>query len=235
MSDTNSIEDLLAELNGESKNTASEYAKETTEVETTETVETPETDTSVVDDLLIGSVEVPEPQPVKKRGRPKGSTKKAAEAKSPEPVVETPEIEVSVETAEVSEPSTPVSEATVATNVITINEDTNLTSEYKPKDIYILAEAQILNGHVYRRGQKITFVKGDKFYNSQLDRNGFNWLDIVDDLDAQYAKFGRVLVQPDSWDGIPIGSTENIDHPGIALAVSKLAQEEYKRNGVPFN
>lgn len=182
--------------------------------------------------LLVGenSEEEP-PAPVKKpRGRPKGSTKaKTAAKKVEEKVAE----EISEPVVEAEKSTEPVDEA--STDVVSGETDENTLADGATRDIYILSDAQILNGHTYRLGQKITFTVGDKFYNSQFDRDGKNWLDHIDDPAYQYAHFGRLIVRADSWDGVPFGSTEGINNPALALAIAKIAQEEHERNGRPFN
>lgn len=239
-----SLDDLMAELNGDDSKDAPEAEKVEETVTETPEPEKPVGDTPKEEDplegLLVGEDPQPQPEPVKpKRGRPKGSTnKKKTPAKAE--TTEASKTETVEETKVESEEAKAIEAATVPNNsadnaeaTVVVNADAS--AEGEPKDIYILSEAQIFNGHVYRRGQKITFRKGDKFYNSQTDRNGDNWLDVVDDPEAQYAKFGRLIVQPDRWAGIPIGSTENISHPGLALALAAIAQAEHDRNGVPFN
>lgn len=199
--------------------------------------------------LLVGEKEEPQPEPVKKpRGRPKGSTKaktaaakkaeEPAAAEAPTPVV----TDEAPQPAPVVEPdnSTPSANGIVIDNVdsltsFTIGKAVEDSLAPKSRDIYLVADSQILNGHVYRKGQKITFTKGDKFYRSQTDRNGNNWLDHVDDPDYQWSYFGRIVVRPDNWEGTPFGSTEGITNPALILAIAQIAQEEYKRNGVPYN
>lgn len=243
------IEELLNDL-GLSDDLASE------ELPTEEVVEEAEVDTpavlddTILDDLIETEKETePLPEPVKpRRGRPKGSTnKKKVETAKEEPKVEPVKEEPKVETKEevVEEVPVNVPEEETVEEVKTETADENVEEQVKPvrvattsteaRDFYILSECQIINGHPYRRGQKITFTKGDKFYESQTDRNGNNWLDLIDDYEAQYAHFGRVMVEPDRWSGIPFGSTEGIDHPALALAISNFAKSEIERNGQPFN
>lgn len=242
MSEEKSLDELMAELQAGEVVKPTETAKEEpvkAQVEAPKVeapkVETPKekavepeapaevkVETDPLEGLLVGEAVVPEPEPVKKRrGRPaKSATAKKEAAVEAAPETKTVEVKDATPAVQVTEEDIKAEIAPEAPAV--------------PKDIYILAEAQIFNGHVYRRGQKITFTVGDKFYNSQFDREGKNWLDIVDDLEAQYAYFGRVIVEPDRWSGIPLGSTEGVQHPGIALALAKIAQEEYERNGTPF-
>lgn len=255
MSDV-SIEALMAELESDDTPETPEADAETPEPEKVEepvaeeVVPEPEKTAEVesedpLEGLIVGATEEPKPSP-KKRGRPKGSTnaKKKAEA-----VVEAVVEEVTTSETDVDDTPmalafeqiivTPTPQpvntntATVSTPKVTSKKDT--ADSVGSKDIFILSDTQILNGHVYRRGQKITFQKGDKFYNSQTDRHGNNWLDLVDDPEAQFAYFGKLIVQPDHWTDTPLGSTAGINHPGLALALAKIAQEEFERNGTPFN
>lgn len=258
MSDA-SLDDLLAELNG----TDSDAPAETPEAdETPMALSTPEPEAAAdekveesaeatadpLEGLLVGEKEEPQPEPVKKpRGRPRGSTKAKTAAKKVEEEKPADVQDETPATPVVEAPSQPdntasASDGTVNIESVSINAPvavgalpTGSTSIGQSRDIYLVADSQIFNGHIYRRGQRITFTKGDKFYNSQTDRNGVNWLDHVDDLEWQYAHFGRILVKPDTWDETPIGSTEGIHHPGLALAIAQAAQLEIKRNGVPFN
>lgn len=186
---------------------------------------TPEKVEDPLEGLLVGESETLDPEPIpeapvkRKRGRPaKSATPKKDETPTKKSEETKPDSETEPEVVQASEEEIKAEVAPA-----------------KPKDIYITADTQIFNGVPYRRGQKITFTVGDRFYNSQYDRDGKNWLDFVDDLDAQFAYFGRVVVEPNHWSGIPIGSTEGISHPGIALALAKIAQEEYERNGTPYN
>jgi len=227
--DLDDLDALLAELDAPTK------------VETPTEEVVVENDTpAVLDDLLIGEEKVEEPAPVKKRGRPK--KEKVEEPVTEKEIVPEDAVKESVEeviSEVVAEIATVVEESIVndvprnSSGLPLVPEGVS-TEVSEPQDIYILNDAQIINGNTYRRGQKITFTVGDKFYHSQTDRNGVNWLDFVRDPEAQYAYFGKILVEADQWSGIPLGSVEGITHPGIALAVSKYAQEEYKRNGKPF-
>lgn len=210
----------------------------------------PQKGEDALDGLLVGEKPEPLPEPVKKpRGRPKGSTTKAKtaaakKAEEPTPVVteeapaDTPVVDAEPQVAPVQPDNSANTTSAVISPKITINntvgEPKVQTGDSETRDIYLETDAQILNGHVYRRGQKITFKKGDKFYNSQTDRNGKNWLDHIDDLDYQYAYFGKIIALP-KWDELPLGSTEGIKNPALALLVAKIAQEEYERNGVPYN
>lgn len=217
-----SLDDLMAELGIESTDTSEKSSTEKVEVQE-EVAAVAEAKTDPLEGLVVGATEVPEPAPVKKpRGRP---AKKAAAPKAePVEVVEVP--------VEPTAPE-PVEVATVEAEVTEVPTKADEAGEVR--DIYILQDSQIINGAIYRKGQKITYTVGDKFYNSQTDRNGDNWLDLVRDPEAQYAYFGRLVVEADHWSGIPLGSVDGINHPGLALAISKFAREEYERGGAPLN
>lgn len=232
---TNSLEDLMADLG------MSSAASETKETKTVE----PE----VVEEKVEQEVTKPADAPKKPRGRPR-----KVKEEVPAVVEETKESDTtfldalvvgSEDIPPMPKPAnikvevtniTSVPETTVAPSVVELTEvDKVAASTSEPIDIYILKDSQIIDGNIYHRGQKITFVKGDKFYQSQTDRFGKNWLDIVDDVEAQYAYFGRQIVEAHKWSGIPMGSLDGIEHPGLALAINNFAREELERNGKPFN
>lgn len=223
-----SIEELMAGLgiSGLDEEPKKEEPQETTPAEKEEV-----TPADVVEELLVEVKDEPLPEPAKKRrGRPPKA--KSEEPPKEEKVEAKSEVEITPVPEVTSEEPTNESEVESVDAVEATNNDNILSEE---KDIYILQDTQIINGEIYRRGQKITFRKGDKFYLSQTDRNGNNWLDYVDDPEAQYAYFGKLIVEADNWTGIPIGSIEGINHPGLALAISEFAKKEYERNGKPLN
>lgn len=243
------LDSLLAELNGTPKDEPTEVSTETEEgvpavLDTS--LDTPTVDPLegfLVADEAADPEPLPEPVQKPKRGRPrKAAPKKVEEVEEVEEVPDETE-KVTETVPEETKVEDSVGDAVVVeteTTVETSQDFKDTTPDFKDtigseKTFYILKATQIINGHPYQRGQKITFNYGDRFYNSQTDRNGTNWLDTLDSYEAQIAHFGSILFEPDTWSGIPIGDTTTIEHPGLAIAVARIAREELERNGTPLN
>ena len=56
-------------------------------------------------------------------------------------------------------------------------------------------------GNVWYRGQELRIVKDGPEYNSTIDRNGNTWLDMLDDDQTQYRRFGKKMFARGPWPG----------------------------------
>jgi len=67
--------------------------------------------------------------------------------------------------------------------------------------LHFVNDGFVACGRSWYRGQELEFEIGGKAYEQQKDRDGNSWLDIVDDMDAQYARFGQQMFAPGPWRG----------------------------------
>lgn len=73
--------------------------------------------------------------------------------------------------------------------------------------IHIVNDGLPINGQMTYRGQEFEFEVGGKAYNQTLDRFGNTFLDLADDIDAQYQKWGEQKIASGPWRGKRVGYT----------------------------
>lgn len=73
--------------------------------------------------------------------------------------------------------------------------------------IHIVNDGLPINGQMTYRGQEFEFEVGGKAYNQTLDRFGNTFLDLADDVDAQYQKWGEQKIASGPWRGKRVGYT----------------------------
>lgn len=56
-------------------------------------------------------------------------------------------------------------------------------------------------GALWFQGQEVEIVKPSKHWDLTVDRNGDSWLDLLNDPNAQVAKWGKVMFAPGPWKG----------------------------------
>ena len=66
---------------------------------------------------------------------------------------------------------------------------------------HMLDDGFIFNGQVTYRGQEFEVEVGSQAYKQTLDRTGRSWLDLIDDIDAQFDRWGMARFGPGPWRG----------------------------------
>jgi hypothetical protein len=61
---------------------------------------------------------------------------------------------------------------------------------------HVVKDGFVAFGDVWYRGQEIEIEVGTAAYKRTFDKNGFTWLSIIDDEDAQYEKWGERRIAP---------------------------------------
>lgn len=102
--------------------------------------------------------------------------------------------------------------------------------------IHFLTDGFIALGECWYKGQEVRLKKGGKAWESQYDRNGKSWLDWLDDVEGQYARWGKQVFGRGPWPGKKWG--EDIpdlvrqaaaDDPRVLAQYQQSVAEERKR------
>jgi hypothetical protein len=96
--------------------------------------------------------------------------------------------------------------------------------------IHFLEDGMTFSGQVWYRGQEVEFEVGGKAWEQQKDRNGKSWLDMVDDIDAQFARYGKQMFARGPWRGKPWGDFSHISNPEERAEAEAAALAEARRN-----
>jgi hypothetical protein len=96
--------------------------------------------------------------------------------------------------------------------------------------IHFLEDGFTFSGLLWFRGQEVEFEIGGKAYEQQKDRNGNSWLDLVDDIDGQYSKYGKQMFARGPWRGKAWGDFSHITDPEERAEAEKAAKIEQQRN-----
>lgn len=67
--------------------------------------------------------------------------------------------------------------------------------------IHIVNDGLTINGQMTYRGQEFEFEVGGMAWNQTVDRTGFSYLSLVDDIDAQYERWGEQKFARGPWRG----------------------------------
>lgn len=96
--------------------------------------------------------------------------------------------------------------------------------------IHFLADGFTFSGYTWYRGQEVEFEIGGKAYEQQKDRNGKSWLDLIDDIDGQYDRWGQQMFARGPWRGKPWGDFDHITDPEERKEAEAAAKAEARRN-----
>lgn len=96
--------------------------------------------------------------------------------------------------------------------------------------IHFLEDGFTFSGVMWYRGQECEFVVGSKAYEQQKDRNGNSWLDLRDDVEGQYARYGKQYFASGPWRGRPWGDTTGLTDPNEIAAARAVGDRERARN-----
>lgn len=67
--------------------------------------------------------------------------------------------------------------------------------------IHFVRDGFVACGQTWYRGQELEFVVGSLAHKQQFDINDNTWLDLADDIDAQFAKYGDQFFMSGPWRG----------------------------------
>lgn len=65
----------------------------------------------------------------------------------------------------------------------------------------VIKDGFVAMGQVWFRGQEMEFVIGSPAYNDTFDREGKTWLSMVNDIQAQYDRWGEQMLAPGKFVG----------------------------------
>lgn len=94
--------------------------------------------------------------------------------------------------------------------------------------IHILEDGFVFGGVTWFRGQEVSFVRGSAAYEQTKNRNGWSWLELVNDPRGQYKKWGKQYFAPGPWPGRSWGDVEGLPPEEQAAALA-AAEAEAKR------
>lgn len=102
--------------------------------------------------------------------------------------------------------------------------------------LHFVADGFIAQGQMWYRGQTVAFDRNGIAYEQTKDRNGDSWVDLVDDVDAQYERYGREIFRPGPWKGkslaeapIPPEIKDEAEREAYRAALKRAAEAEAKR------
>ena len=96
--------------------------------------------------------------------------------------------------------------------------------------IHFLEDGMTFSGQSWYRGQEVEFEIGGTAWEQQKDRNGNTWLDLVDDIDAQWAKWGKQMFARGPWRGKSWIDFSHITDPAERAEAEAAAKAEARRN-----
>lgn len=67
--------------------------------------------------------------------------------------------------------------------------------------VHFVRDGMVVCGQTWYRGQELEFVVGSTAHKQQFDLNGNTWLDLADDVDAQFEKYGDQFFAAGQWRG----------------------------------
>lgn len=97
--------------------------------------------------------------------------------------------------------------------------------------IHFLEDGHTALGHVWYRGQELTFEVGSEAHNSTFDRNGESWLDLADDPREQVLRYGGQKFARGPWPFLPWGVAVDADDQTKKDA-EEAAKAEARRNKI---
>lgn len=102
--------------------------------------------------------------------------------------------------------------------------------------LHFVKDGLVLCGQTWYRGQELEFVIGSEAHKQQLDRNGKSWLDLVDDIDAQYERWGDQYFAPGPWRGrkwesapVPPDIIDAVEISKYKIEIEEAAKKERRR------
>lgn len=102
--------------------------------------------------------------------------------------------------------------------------------------IHVLEDGITLQGEVWYRGQEIEFTVGSLAHKQTFNKHGKSWLDMADDEDAQYNRWGKLYFRSGPWRGRRLGQITMADLPPDATDadLERIRRAESKRRDAPI-
>lgn len=198
------------------------------------------------DDELLGesaeNKEAPKSSAKKEPAEPKEAPTETADQKR----IRELEAELSKPVVKRAEPEIPKPESQLSEEQKRIRELEDLLARRKTTDLenaepeyedvegetillHVLEDGFTACGQIWYRGQEIEFVRGSVAHKQQLDRNGDSWLDLIEDIDAQFDKWGRQMIAAGPWRGRKWGDTSTLKDDDDIDSARRAAEVERKR------
>lgn len=95
---------------------------------------------------------------------------------------------------------------------------------------HMTADGLIFNGIITYKGQEFEVVVGSKAYEQTKNRNGDTWLDLLDDVDGQYERWGQQRIARGPWRGRKWGDASTLTDAQDIADAKAAAERERKRN-----
>lgn len=103
--------------------------------------------------------------------------------------------------------------------------------------LHFLQDGLIVCGQTWYRGQELEFEKGSPAHEQQLNKAGKSWLDLLDDIDGQYERWGTQYIASGPWRGkgwadapVPADMTDPAEITAYQAGIRKAASAERLRN-----
>jgi hypothetical protein len=95
--------------------------------------------------------------------------------------------------------------------------------------IHFLQTGLLVNGATTYRGQEMKFEVGGLAHRQTMDRNGNSFLDLVDDIDGQWDRYGKQYFARGPWRGRKWDDVSTITDPQARLDAEAAARAEARR------
>jgi hypothetical protein len=95
--------------------------------------------------------------------------------------------------------------------------------------IHVVNDGFMAQGVTWYRGQEIEFDVEGEAYQQTLNKHGESWLDLRDDIDGQYDKYGTQYFAAGPWRGRKWGDTSLATNDEERKALELAAKAEMKR------
>lgn len=95
--------------------------------------------------------------------------------------------------------------------------------------IHFLEDGLLVNGVTTYRGQEMKFEIGGLAYQQTKNRLGESFLDLVDDIGGQWARWGKQYIGRGPWRGEPWGAVSQITDPQARADAEAAARQEQRR------
>jgi hypothetical protein len=95
--------------------------------------------------------------------------------------------------------------------------------------IHVVEDGFLAQGVTWYRGQEIEFDVDGEAYQQTVNKYGNSWLDLRDDIDGQYDKYGTQYFAAGPWRGRKWGDTSLAKSDEERAAIALAAKAELKR------
>lgn len=99
--------------------------------------------------------------------------------------------------------------------------------------IHFLVDGFVANGVTWFRGQEVSFIRGSEAYEQTKNRHGWSWLELADDVQGQYKKWGKQYFARGPWPGRRWDDTEGMTPEEKQLAEAAAVAEAKRGRRAP--